>query len=50
MHFICTVTYFDSVPFQGDCRISVHLETITNQRWPRAGNCAARDNIRENVH
>ena len=38
-----------SAPLQGECRISLRAETITNQRWPVHGHCTIRDSIYEIV-
>ena len=37
-------------PLQGECRISLRPETITNQRWPVSGHCTIRDSIYEIVY
>ena len=37
-------------PLQGECRVSLRPETITNQRWPVPGHCTIRDSIYEIVY
>ena len=37
-------------PLQGECRISLRPETITNQRWRVPGHCTIRDGIYEIVY
>ena len=47
-HGLKTVA-IQSAPLQGECRISLRPETITNQRWPVHGHCTIRDSIYEIV-